>query len=560
MDKDTERQLTGWLKQAAVAGRPWQRLSTLLGFANGLLIIAQAWLMASLLHGLIIDGRPLADFSVTLILLFLLFPARSACLYGKEVTGFEAGARVRQQLRSQLLDKLGRLGPAYIQQQPSGAWSAMLLEQVEKLQEFYAKYLPQMMLVGLIPAAILVVVYPINWAAGLIFTVTAPLTVLFMVVVGMGAADANKRNFLALARLSGHFLDRLRGLRTVRQFDRLDAEVERMSMASEQFRRRTMEVLRMAFLSSAVLEFFASISIAVVAVYFGFSYLGELNFGHYGLGVSLLTGLLVLILAPEFFQPFRDLGAYYHAKAQALGAAESLLRFLDTPELAEPQQTNATVMDRIKLEARDLVVTSADGTPLTAPISFTVHAGELMTVGGVTGSGKTSLMQALMGFLPYQGSLTVNGQPLSELPRGHWLTHLTWLGQNPVLLHGTVAENLRLADPNALDGQLWDALEQAHAAEFVRRLPGQLDYRVGDRAGGLSVGQAQRLALARALLKPSPLLLLDEPSASLDRESEALVNDALSRARQGRTTILISHRPEQLAQGDQQLQLEGRHG
>ncbi|MBY5981011.1 heme ABC transporter permease/ATP-binding protein CydD [Ferrimonas balearica] len=560
MDKDTERQLTSWLKEAALSGRGWQRLATLLGFANGLLIIGQAWLMASLLHGLIINNQPLSDFTQSMILLALLFPARSLCLYGKEVAGFEAGARVRQVLRRELLDKLGRLGPAYIQQQPSGSWSAMLLEQVEKLQEFYAKYLPQMMLVGLIPAAILIVVFPINWAAGLIFTVTAPLTVLFMVVVGMGAADANKRNFLALARLSGHFLDRLRGLRTVRQFDRVDAEVSRMEMASDQFRRRTMEVLRMAFLSSAVLEFFASISIAVVAVYFGFSYLGELNFGHYGAGVTLLTGLLVLILAPEFFQPFRDLGAYYHAKAQALGAAESLIRFMDTPELTQSSDAKLDNSGKIALEARDLVVTTAQGKALTAPISFRAEPGELLTVGGVTGSGKTSLMQALMGFLPYQGSLTVNGIELSQLPRGAWLQHLTWLGQNPVLLHGTVAENLRLAAPDASDEQLWSVLEQAHAAEFVRRLPGQLSYQVNDRAGGLSVGQAQRLALARALLKPSPLLLLDEPSASLDRDSEQLVNQALQQARQGRTTVLISHRPEQLAQGDQQLVMGGLNG
>ncbi|MBY6185593.1 cysteine/glutathione ABC transporter permease/ATP-binding protein CydD [Marinobacter hydrocarbonoclasticus] len=560
MDKDTERQLTGWLKQAANAGRRWQRIATLLGFTNGLLIIAQAWLMASLLHGLIIENQPLSDFTQTLILLFLLFPARSLCLYGKEVAGFEAGARVRQQLRSALLDKLGRLGPAYIHQQPSGAWSAMLLEQVEKLQEFYAKYLPQMMLVGLIPAAILVVVYPINWAAGLIFTVTAPLTILFMVVVGMGAADANKRNFLALARLSGHFLDRLKGLRTVRQFDREAAEVARMDMASDQFRRRTMEVLRMAFLSSAVLEFFASISIAVVAVYFGFSYLGELNFGHYGAGVTLLTGLLVLILAPEFFQPFRDLGAYYHAKAQALGAAESLIRFLETPELATTENGTLNASEGITLQASKLVVTTAEGKPLTAPMDFEVADGELLTVGGVTGSGKTSLMQALMGFLPYQGSLTVNGQEIASLPRGAWLAHLTWLGQNPVLLHGTIAENLRLAAPEASDEQLWQALENAHAAEFVQRLSGKLDYLVGDRAGGLSVGQAQRLALARALLKPSGLLLLDEPSASLDKESEQLVNAALAQVRQGCTTVLISHRPEQLAQGDRQLTLGGLHG
>ena len=203
-------------------------------------------------------------------------------------------------MRQQVLDKLQQLGPAWIQGKPAGSWASIIVEQIEDMQDYYSRYLPQMYLAVFIPLLILIAVFPINWAAGIILLATAPLIPLFMALVGMGAADANRRNFVALARLSGNFLDRLRGLDTLRLFDRAQAETAQIAKSSEDFRSRTMEVLRLAFLSSGVLEFFASISIAVVAVYFGFSYLGELNFGSYGLGVTLFSGFLVLILAPEF--------------------------------------------------------------------------------------------------------------------------------------------------------------------------------------------------------------------------------------------------------------------
>ncbi len=555
MNKLNETASLTWLKQGADAGRRWIALSTLCGYGNALLLILQAWLLAHTLHSLIIEQLPLARLHPTLLGLALLFPLRALLLWGKEVAGFHAGARVRQALRRQLLAQLHRLGPAHLQRKATGSWTSLLLEQVEKLQEFYAKYLVQMRLVMLIPITILAMVFPFNWAAGLVFLFTAPLTILFMALVGMGAADANKRNFLALARLSGHFLDRLKGLSTIRLFDRLEPEALKMDHASDSFRRRTMEVLRMAFLSSAVLEFFASISIAVIAVYFGFSYLGELDFGHYHAGVTLFSGLLILILAPDFFQPFRDLGTYYHAKAEAVGAADELRRLMETQGQHPDNETILPLEGPVDLEARDLVVLAQDGTPLTRPLSFHLPAGQTLALAGPTGCGKTSVMQAVMGLLPYLGSLRVNGHEVRTLDRDPWLAQQTWLGQNPKLIYGTIAENLRLAAPQASDETLWQALDAAHASEFVRRLPAGLDHPVGDRASGLSVGQAQRLALARALLKPTSLLLLDEPTASLDHHSEALLQQSLKKLRQGRTCLLISHRQTQLSDADQQVTL-----
>lgn len=328
MNKTRQQELIRWLKQQSSRAKGWIRLSMMLGLLSGLLILAQAWLMAGLLHSLIIDHTPRDALLQSFLLMALTFVLRAVVTWLREQVGFICGRVIRQEMRKLVLDRLEKLGPAWIQGKPAGSWASIILEQIEDMQDYYSRYLPQIALAGIIPLLILVSIFPINWAAGLILLVTAPLIPLFMALVGMGAADANRRNFVALARLSGNFLDSLRGLDTLRLFHRGTAEIDQIKRSTENFRARTMDVLRLAFLSSAVLEFFASISIAVVAVYFGFSYLGELNFGSYGTPVTLFAGFLVLILAPEFFQPLRDLGAFYHAKAQAIGAAESLVTFL----------------------------------------------------------------------------------------------------------------------------------------------------------------------------------------------------------------------------------------
>ncbi|WP_028115269.1 heme ABC transporter permease/ATP-binding protein CydD [Ferrimonas senticii] len=564
MDKHAQQRNLRWLKQHAYLGRRYLLLSVVAGSFNALMIVLQAWLLAAMLHGLIIDKQPLEQFYPNLIALAALVPFRALSLWAKEHFGFTAGATIRQHLRRQLLQKIARLGPGYIATRNSGSWTTVLFEQVEKLNDYYSRYLVQMRLVMIIPLAIVLLILPTNWAAVIVFVCTAPLTIVFMALVGMGAADANKRNFMALERLSGHFLDRLTGLSTIRQYDRIEAEASKMDRASELFRVRTMEVLRMAFLSSAVLEFFASISIALIAVYFGFSYLGELNFGHYDRGVTLFSGLLVLFLAPEFFQPFRDLGAYYHAKAEAVGAAEQLQQFMQIDEADDSQRLRPAAATQIAIRADNLVVQSVNGTPLTAPISFVLNSGDSLAVAGVTGAGKSSLVNALMGTLPYQGSLTINGDEVQQLDRAWLLEHLTWLGQNPNLQSTSIRHNLLLAKADADDNQLWQALERAHAAEFVRQLPQQLDYQVGDGSTGLSVGQAQRIALARMLLKPAPLVLLDEPTASLDGASEQAVQQTLAQFAKGRTALIISHRQGQLQQADQRLTLipaeEPHHG
>ena len=554
MDKLRQRTLLTWLRQQRRLAKPWLSVSVLLGGFSAGLLIGQAWLLASLLHGFILDGMPKREQGMAFVMLLGIVLLRSLLAMAREQSAFTGATRVRRQIRRQLQEEMARRGPAYLQRQPAGSWASLLQEQVENLHDFYARYLPQTQLSGLQPFLILLAVFPVNWTAGLILLGTAPLIPLFMILTGIGAADANRRNFEALRRLSGHFLDRLRGMATLRLYRRADAERDSIARASEDFRERTMEVLRMAFLSSAVLEFFASVSIAILAVYFGFSYLEHLSFGDYGTKVTLFVGLFVLLLAPDFYMPLRELGAHYHAKAQALGAADAIEQFLNEPVTAIQSGSAQLAADEpLTLVAENLRVLSPEGEPLVGPLSFTLQAGQRTVLVGKTGSGKSSLLHALLGFLPYEGSLRINGQELQQLELSQWRREIAWLGQNPKLIHGTLADNLRMGR-TVSDVQLQQAVAQAGASDILTSKG--WDYVIGDGSAGLSVGQAQRLALARALVCPSRLLLLDEPTASLDRQNEQRILDALAPLQQGRTTLMVTHRADQLANADQILLLE----
>ncbi|MBY8257549.1 cysteine/glutathione ABC transporter permease/ATP-binding protein CydD [Vibrio fluvialis] len=540
MDKKKQRSLNIWLKQQSKLAKRWLMLAVGLGVLSSVFLLAQAALLASILHQLIIEHVDKHELIPYFVGLAATIAIRAGCSWARELAGFRAGQQIRIYIRQLIFDKLRALGPAYIKGKPAGAWATLTLEQVENMHDFFARYLPQMSLSVLIPFVILIVVFPVNWAAGLIFLITAPLVPLFMALVGIKAADAGRKNFKALQRLSGHFYDRLQSMTTIRLFDRTGAETEQMKGASEVFRKRTMDVLRIAFLSSAVLEFFTSISIAITAVYFGFSFIGELNFGGYGASVTLFAGIFVLVLAPEFYQPLRDLGTFYHAKQQAVGAAESIVEFLNI-DVSQVQSGSQTLpeMQGVEIVARDLEVFSPEGQRLVGPLTFTLNSQQTTALVGPSGAGKTSLINAILGFMPYRGSLSINGIELSELDHAHWRKQISWVGQNPLLVHGTIRDNVTLGKSNIADAQVQAVLDSSFAAEFVSKHG--LDYPISDRSGGLSVGQAQRLALARAMLQNGQFWLLDEPTASLDARSEQLVMQGLNQQITHKTALLVTH-------------------
>ncbi|MGP1956605.1 MAG: heme ABC transporter permease/ATP-binding protein CydD [Arsenophonus sp. NC-PE1-MAG3] len=556
MNKQKQIELIKWLKQQSAPAKHWVRLSILLGIISSLLIVIQAWLLATILQKLIIENAAREQLLVQFILLICIFIVRAIINFIRGNIGFLSGKIIRQQIRSMVLNKLNQSGPVWVKNKPAGSWASIILEQIEEIQDYYARYLPQIYLAAMIPIIILIPIFAINWAAGLILLITAPLIPLFMILVGIGAADINRRNFVALARLSSRFLDRLRGMDTLRLFFRASKEIKAIEQATEKFRKRTMEVLRIAFLSSAVLEFFVSVSIAIIAVYFSFSYLGELHFGSYGIPVTLFAGFLSLILAPEFFQPLRDLGTYYHAKAQAVGAAESLYTLLsniEQPSLQQPKnnQLITSVQPLIIIIAKQLEIFSYDNLRLAGPLNFTILSNQRIVLVGQSGAGKSSLLNVLLGFLPYHGSLTINGIELKNLDMTDWRKQVSWVGQNPHLPAETIIENIRLYSPEASVSAINIAMENAYVTEFTKQLPTGVDTKIGENASRLSVGQAQRIAVARALLNPCHLLLLDEPAASLDIKSEQRVMTALNMASTKQTTLLVTHLLAEAATYDQ---------
>ncbi len=558
MEKAREKEVLAWLlgRQQAVA--PALRQTVLLGCGHYLLVVVQAALLAWIIDRLVMGGQSVESLIAPFIALPVTVALKSLCARGRELAGQRAGEQVRQQLRQELLTTIAERGPVILAERSSGSWLTLLMEQVDKLQDYYARYLPQMKLVGILPILTLLLVLPFSWVVALILLGTAPLIVMFMILVGNRAAAASHRNVQALSRLSAHFLDRLQGLPTLRLFDRGAAEAAAIEGAAESFREKTMQVLRLAFLSSTVLEFFTAISIAMTAVYLGMSYLGYLEFGFWSSSLTLFTGLFLLLLAPEYYLPLRELGTYYHARADAVGAADEIEAFLAQKHVLVdegacnscPPQAAATLrFDNVTVEA-------ANGRRILDSVSFSVDAGQKLAIVGESGAGKTTLLNVLLGFMPYQGQVIINGIELSSLNLASWRSHIAWLGQNPRLFYGSLRENIALSNPSATAAQIERVCEAAHLDEFLHRLPQGLDSRVGDDASGLSVGQAQRVALARALLVDFQLLVLDEPTASLDAHSADIVTDAIHKASENRTTITVSHRYESLNQADQILMLD----
>ena len=558
-EKSSTKPARRWLLKQIGAAWTWILLSLGIGLSGGMLLIFQARFLSRIIHGAFMENRSIDLLLPLFIWLAGIIILRSFLGWARGVCGFYAGAKIRQKVRMALLEHIFRLGPSYTSRQSTGALTSAALEQVEGLHNFYAFYLPQLAMAVMIPTAILAFVFPYSWAAGTLLLITAPLVPLFMILVGMGAESISQRHFQALARMSAYFLDVLQGLSTLKLFNRSQGVEKSIAEVSNNYRIKTMAVLRVAFLSSAVLEFFSSVSIALVAIYLGMSYLGYFSFGLYGKPLSLDIGFFILLLAPDFYHQLRELGTHYHARAEALGAAEEILKIVSVSRAKT--QTEFGVIEKtdiIHIRCRDVYLAYDDGRlPALRGVSFDLKTGEHVALVGASGAGKTTILNLLLGFLqPDRGEIMVNDIPLAVLTPESWRENIAWIGQRPVLFHGTIKENILLGWPEASPGEIEQAARRAGVLDFSVDLPQGLDSLVGEQGYGLSRGQAQRMALARAFVKDAPILLLDEPTAGLDVDNETLIITALKEFCRDRAVLTLTHRLANISQSDRILVLD----
>ncbi|WP_445082025.1 thiol reductant ABC exporter subunit CydD [Streptomyces chrestomyceticus] len=520
-----------------------------LGLAGSGLVIGQAMLIAEVVVGAFQRDLDLAGLSTPVMLLVLVSVGRGLVAWLTELAAHRASAAVKSELRTRLLTQAAAgLGPGWLSTQRSGELTTLATRGIDALDDYFARYLPQLGLAVVVPVAVLARIVAGDWISAAIIVVTLPLIPLFMILIGWATQNRMDRQWRLLSRLSGHFLDVVAGLPTLKVFGRAKAQAASIRAITGEYRRATLRTLRIAFLSSFALELLATLSVALVAVGIGMRLVhGDLD---------LYTGLLVLILAPEAYLPLRQVGAQYHAAAEGLAAAEEIFAVLETP----PRTTgDEPVPDSTALSVEGLVVRHPGRSqPSLAETSFEVRPGETVALVGHSGAGKSTLLNVLLGFAaPAAGRVRAGGRDLATVDPEAWRRQIAWVAQHPYLFAGTIADNVRLARPDADDSALRAALRDAGALDFVSALPDGAETVLGEGGSGLSAGQRQRLALARAFLADRPVLLLDEPTANLDGETEAGIVDAVRRLAAGRTVLLVVHRPALLTVADRTVRLAG---
>jgi len=521
---------------------------------SGALLIGQAAAIAWLIQAVLVEHRPVAAAIPVLLGLLAVLAVRALLGSATQAAAGDVADAARLTLRERVYGRLLGLGPLWLRQQRTGELGELMLAHADAVESYYAGYQPVRIEVVVVPLLILLAVAWVDWVVALILLFTAPLVPFFMMLVGWGAEAAGRAQLGELARMSGHFADRIKGLGLLRLYGRGEAELEGVAAAAEGVRERTLKVLRIAFLSSTVLEFFASVSVAMVALYLGLSYLGLMSL--HAAVPTLGAGMFCLLLAPEFYAPLRRLAAHYHDRANALAAAaevERLLGELPAAAAAEDAAPAARAPELLEQHAPPVVVRNLVLRPVGAShdvvqqLSFQIEAGQRLALVGPSGSGKSTLLEALAGWLPpREGSIVL--RPGLEVG---------YAGQRPYLFHGSIADNLRLADPGVSDARLHAVAEAAQVMRFAAHLPDGLDTVIGERGFGLSGGEARRIGLARLLLRDPQLLLLDEPTAFLDPDTEAALLQTLAAFARDRAVVIATHSDTAMRWADTRLVLTG---
>jgi ATP-binding cassette, subfamily C, bacterial CydD len=534
--------------------RPVRRLLALdvaLGLAAAVLVLLQATLLARIVARAL-EGASLADVSRDLVLLTVAFAGRGLLAWSFELAGRRAASSVLSELRLALVGRRLRDQPLALDGVEAGEVAASAVQGVDGLEAYFARYLPQVVLASVVPVAVLGWVAGIDLTSAAVMLLTLPLVPVFMWLIGRYTEERTRERWQALRLLSGHFLDVVRGLPTLQAFNRSRAQAGVLADVGERYRRSTMGTLRVGFLSGSVLELAATLGVALVAVEVGIRLAGG--------SLALQAGLTVLLLAPELYLPLRQLASQFHASADGLAVAERMLELLDAPPAVgsggrlvppSPRET------QVRLESVSFAYPSRPELVLDR-FDLELLPGETVALVGPSGAGKTTVATLLLRFAePATGRVTVGGIDLAECRAELWRRLTAWVPQRPTIFRGTVADNIRLGDEGASERAVRDAAVLAGADRFIGSLPHGYETLVGDGGRPLSAGERRRIALARAFVRDAPLVILDEPTADLDRTSADVVAEAVERLRSRRTVLLIAHRPELVAHADRVVLLDG---
>jgi ATP-binding cassette, subfamily C, bacterial CydCD len=519
------------------------------GAGTATLVVAQAWLIADTVSRAVDGHESLDQLRGPIALLLVVIGARATLGWLGERMADRASAAAKSDLRTALVDRIALLGPGGIDRERSGRLVVLATTGVDALDSYFARYLPQLFLAVIVPTTVFLVVLGTAWIPAVIIAVTVPLIPLFMALVGASTRSRVHRQAELLQRLAGHFLDVVAGLPTLKVFGRAKAQATAIRDITNRYRAATMATLKVAFLSSLILELLATFSVALVAVAVGLRLLGgDLTFDR---------ALFVLILAPEAYLPLRLLGTNHHASAEGLKAAEDVFDVLSRPLPVRGSRRDVPDPSRSGLRIEGLEVCySGRVVPALRDVTLAVDPGDHVAIAGPSGCGKSTLLSVLLGLAPaWSGSVRVGAVDLADLDPDAWRSRLAWVPQRPHLFARSIADNVRLGRPDATDERVYAAISDAGLDDVVARLPQGMQTKLGHDGAGLSAGERQRVALARAFVRDAPLLLLDEPTANLDGKTEAGVLAAVRRLMYGRTVLIVAHRPALLALADRVVHL-----
>ncbi|MDA9009297.1 thiol reductant ABC exporter subunit CydD [Alphaproteobacteria bacterium] len=549
----SERQKNrAWLKKHKKLCLPWTPLSYASEVVQVVAAICFSYFLSHLLVYLF-SHQVSERFSLTIVISSLLGFAslRGISIALQPWFGEKAAEKVKSKVRLNLHAQILAAGPSIKNKISAGSVASTLVDQIEALSGYFARYQTKALAASTLPLLFLSVIYLVNWKLALVMAFAWVLVPFAMAMIGIAIAKASQSQVDELTRLGGHFLDRIQGLTSLRLFGQADAEVKRTEAAADRFRRKTMSVLKLAFLSSTTLELIATGALFLTAVYVTSALIGS---------IGLQQGLFVLILVPEFFLPLRQFTAAYHEQSAAMSAAQKIRELeghlTNTADTKNGSQSSIKLAEVPKIEVQDLAFAYDDEQPVLNKLSFSLSPGSLTVLQGPSGVGKSTLLSLLLGFTDgYRGSIKLDGSELSTLDKASLREAVCWSGQHPYLFHGSLRDNLLLANPSASDQNLSLAVEKAGLESFIQSLPKGLESHLQERGSNLSGGQLQRIALARAFLKEGSLLILDEPLTALDPKTRAAIIKSISELRTGKTTLIASHDPELIKIADQVIKL-----